>query len=298
MSAPGPAAPFARATSFLRWSFDNPPDADCAEALQKHYAAYCEDLGSIDYVWEHVERRASILGAAGRQGARVLEVGCGIGSNCLWAAVNGGSLTGIEVRGWDVEIASRRQRHLEAVLGRRLDCRFLRANALDFGDRDGYDLVFLQEAFHHLEPRGAAVSRLASLVGPGGRLVLQETNAWNPLIQARLLRRRGFRTVVARREPTTGQAYTYGNERIITPWALDRLFRPLGFVTHATYFRLRRRGWRAYGSSRASPERSSAEWDRGRPGDRSTSSTSGSATGGHRNPGLLHGEALISRKPS
>jgi 2-polyprenyl-3-methyl-5-hydroxy-6-metoxy-1,4-benzoquinol methylase len=238
MSTTVAAAPFARATDLLQWSFDNPPDADCAKAIRQTYAAYYEHAASIDYVWDHVERRTASLGEVGRRGARVLEVGSGIGSNCLWAAISGGSVTGIEVRASDNGIASKRQAHLEAALGRRLDCQFRCMNVLDFRDRDGFDIVFLQEAFHHIEPRAEAVIHLASLVRPGGALVLQETNAWNPLIQARLFRRRGFNVVRVQHEPTTGKLYSYGVERVVTPWGLNRLFRPLGFVTRTSYFRL------------------------------------------------------------
>jgi SAM-dependent methyltransferase len=233
-----PPAALGRATSLLRWSFDNPPDVDCARALRSYYAAYCEQAASIDYVWDHMERRTAILAEAGRRRARVLEVGSGLGSNCLWAALNGAAVTGVEVMAWETEVASRRQRHLEAALDRQLDCRFRRTNVLDFDDSDGFDIVFMQEAFHHIEPRAQAVVHLASLVRPGGRLVLQESNAWNPLIQARLLRRRGLEVVREAREPLTGQPYALGVERIITPWRLNRLFGPLGFVARTSYFRL------------------------------------------------------------
>ena len=98
--------------------------------------------------------------------------------------------------------------------------------------------VFLQEAFHHIEPRAKAVLKLASLVRPGGMIVMQETNAWNPLIQARLLRQRGFRTVGEKLDPDTGRSYAYGRERILTAGGLGRLFAPLGFTSRTEYFRL------------------------------------------------------------
>lgn len=231
--------PFCTLSQFLRWSFDNPADERVGKALAKYYANYhAIRHQQADYIWRLIDRRAAPLTEAGQQGARVLEVGCGIGTNSLWAAVNGANTTGLEVKKSDANVAIQRKEHLEEVLKRPLAAAFHYVNFLDFVDDEGFDLVFLQEAFHHLEPREDVVRKLSSLVRPGGLLVMQETNALNPLIQASLFRHRGFRTVIQKRDPVTGEDYIYGNERILTSHHLTRLFHPYGFSARTQHFRL------------------------------------------------------------
>ena len=232
------AAPFATASGFLKWSFRNPPSARVREFLCKYYTSYFDHSSQVDYVWRFIDRRSRTLTESARRSARILEVGCGVGTNALWAGVNRASVVGIEVKRRDVAVAEERRKHLEEVLGRQLDVSFVWDNALEFGDESGFDVVFLQEAFHHIEPRAEAVPKLASLARPGGMIVMQETNAWNALIQARLLRQRGFRTVGEKLDPDTGRSYAYGRERILTARGLDRLFAPLGFTSRTEYFRL------------------------------------------------------------
>lgn len=222
---------------FLRWSFENASDPLVRRSLRKYYLNYYNNIDDIEYVWRAYDRRLERLGVEARKGPRILEVGCSIGTNILFAALNGADCVGLEVKSSDVGIARTRQAELERVLTRPLRCRFEYTNLLDYDDPSGYDVVFLQETFHHIEPRKTAVDRLARLTRPGGLLIFQEANAWNPFLQARLFRHRQFRTIVEKPNPDTGETYPYGNERILTAGQLTRLFRPYGFRSHSQHFR-------------------------------------------------------------
>lgn len=68
-------------------------------------------------------------------------------------------------------------------------------------------------------------------------MIIEETNGYNPVVQLKYLRVRGFRTVVTKRWPD-GTSYPFGNERITTGAYLTRLFAPHGIQGEATYFRL------------------------------------------------------------
>ncbi len=229
---------FQRASDFLRWNFSYPGSERVRAKLEKYYKHYYDYRDNIEYVWSHYDRRGQALRAAGERGARVLDVGCGIGTNILWACLCGAHGVGVEIKTSDVEVARTRQQALEGLVDGSLDCTFVASNLFDFRDEEGFDLVFLQEAFHHLEPREAVVERLSSLVKPGGRLVLQESNAWNLLLQAKLFKHRGFKTVIYKQGKNPTDSYLYGNERIVTAGKLDRLFAPFGFTGRCHYFRV------------------------------------------------------------
>lgn len=84
---------------------------------------------------------------------------------------------------------------LEAALGRPLPLTILTRSVLDLETGDGFNIVWMQQTFHHLEPREAMVAHITRLLAPGGRLVVSEANGLNPLLQAQLFRLRGFRTI-------------------------------------------------------------------------------------------------------
>ena len=72
--------------------------------------------------------------------------------------------------------------------------------------------------------------RIAALLPAGGRVVIAETNALNPLIQLQLLRARGLpkvRTVM----DDQGRAHQYGVERVTSARNMVQLFRRAGFET-------------------------------------------------------------------
>ncbi|HEX5325636.1 MAG TPA: class I SAM-dependent methyltransferase [Acetobacteraceae bacterium] len=162
-----------------------------------------------------------------------MEVGCGGGTESLWAAMHGASVVGIDILETLLAVAEARQRWIESIIEMPLPCVFLHRSVLDLDDTEGFGIVYLEQAFHHLEPRPAVIQKLARLVRSGGYLILSEANAWNPLLQIHLLRLRGITTI------TTHQGHAWGHERITVPFALARQFKTHGFVVSGCeYFRV------------------------------------------------------------
>lgn len=77
-----------------------------------------------------------------------------------------------------------------------------------------FDVVYIEQAFHHIEPRRRLIEKLSSLVVPDGQLIISEANGWNPALQIHLFRMRGARTIIMH------DGHLWGNERITVPWAL------------------------------------------------------------------------------
>jgi len=164
----------------------------------------------------------------GQPGALVLEVGCGCGSESLWLALQGARVYGIDVRADRVAVAESRAEVLSGFAGRPLPVQFASANFLDLPAEPSYDIIWMEQTFHHLEPRRRVVEHLARLVRPGGHLVVSEANGWNPLLQLQLLLRRGVRTVVTF-TGEDGREHVYGNERVLSALALSELLGRVGF---------------------------------------------------------------------
>jgi 2-polyprenyl-3-methyl-5-hydroxy-6-metoxy-1,4-benzoquinol methylase len=130
--------------------------------------------------------------------------------------MQGYSVKGIDVLDDLLRVGRKRKEVLEQRLGRALQCEFERRSVLALG-REEYDVIWMEQAFHHLEPRAEVLLKLTSALRTGGALVMSETNGWNPAIQAWLFRARGFRTVIEM------NGAPWGNERILTAATLSRL---------------------------------------------------------------------------
>ena len=173
-----------------------------------------------------------------RSGLRVLEVGAGCGTESLWFAKLGARVTSIDVKEDRLEVARARQAALDDLAGRKIDCRFERRSLVEMPESEQFDLVWVQQTFHHLEPRAECVAAIVRLLRPGGAAVISEVNAWNPFIQLMLLRRRGFNTITYY-EDADGKRIYYGNERILPAAALVQWFRRAGLVDpKVSYYRV------------------------------------------------------------
>ena len=191
--------------------------------LDDYYVSYKRHFGP--YLRHWYARQTEELIALIRAGERpsVLEIGCGCGTESLWAALAGARVVAVDILDELLATARARKAWLEGASGRSLDCTFLKHSIASADDLGRFDIVYMEQAFHHLEPRAEVVRRVAALVADGGRLVISEANAWNPLLQLHLLRLRGTTTI------TTMAGHPWGHERVIIPAALIRHFRPYGF---------------------------------------------------------------------
>jgi SAM-dependent methyltransferase len=91
--------------------------------------------------------------------ARVLEVGCGEGELAHALARAGHSVTAVDPRAPEGPI-------------------FRRVSIEEFSDPDPFDCVVAVLSLHHVEDLGSALDRIASLLHPGGTLVVVEF-AWD-----------------------------------------------------------------------------------------------------------------------
>src|SRR5215469_6239102 len=208
---------------FLEFWLENPVLASEHQAVFDHYyRSYKRHFGPYLRHWyaRQTAELAALISAHGHP--RVLEIGCGCGTESLWAALRGARVTAIDISRDLLAVAEQRQAWIERQAGRPLDCRFLDRSILNAVDLGAFDIVYIEQAFHHLEPRAEVVRRIAHLVAPGGRLIIAEANGWNPLMQLKLFALRGPRTIITR------DGHSWGHERITVPAALLRQFRGEG----------------------------------------------------------------------
>ena len=168
---------------------------------------------------------------------RILEVGAGCGTESLWFALSGATVTALDVRADRLAVARSRRDLLRAALTVPLPVEFRLESLLDH-EAAPYDIVWLEHTFHHLEPRLRVAEAIARLVRPGGYVVASEVNPLNPALQLQMFLERGARTIDTYIDES-GRPHLYGVERLVSAHAMRRLFEQHGFATETVrYFRL------------------------------------------------------------
>jgi SAM-dependent methyltransferase len=125
---------------------------------------------------------------AATSGLKVLEIGCGLGTDGAQFAQAGADYTGIDLTEAAIDLARRRF----AMSGLKGDFRVSDAEKLDFAD-ESFDLVYSHGVLHHTPDIEAAIGEVYRVLKPGGRAVimLYHRGSYNYRVGIRVLRRAG-----------------------------------------------------------------------------------------------------------
>jgi SAM-dependent methyltransferase len=133
----------------------------------------------------HIPKAADFARA---HGLKVLEIGCGLGTDGAQFAIAGAHYTGVDLTGAAVELARRRFELYD------LPGKFQTADAenLDFAD-ESFDLVYSHGVLHHTPDTAKAIREIHRVLRPGGRAIvmLYHRNSYNYRVNISLLRRAG-----------------------------------------------------------------------------------------------------------
>ena len=178
-------------------------------------------LGSREYFDQvearkyRVEPHIPAFAEFGRwENRKVLEIGCGIGTDTINFARNGADVTAVDLSGKSLEIASQRA----AVFQLRDRICFLSADAEQLGDclpANSYDLVYSFGVIHHTPHPDRVLEQIRKLLRPGGTLKMMVYNRWSwKVLWILLAEGRGrfwrlSRLVAAHSEAQTGCPVTY-----------------------------------------------------------------------------------------
>jgi SAM-dependent methyltransferase len=146
------------------------------------------------------------------EGERVLEIGCGTGSDLLQFAKHGAKAVGIDVTPEHIRLANRRVGNA---------ARLLRASAtlLPFSD-NSFDYVYSHGVVHHIDHPRSVVTEIFRVLRPQGRFNIQVYALWSWAHLAYRLRygRRWKDFIENSREPVHIDLYsTKGMRRLLAP---------------------------------------------------------------------------------
>ncbi len=135
----------------------------------------------------HIPEAADFDGA---RGLKVLEIGCGLGTDGAQFAKAGAHYTGVDLTEAAIDLA-RRRFEISGLPG---EFRVADAENLDFAN-DTFDRVYSHGVLHHTPDTPGAIREIHRVLKPGGRAVvmLYHRGSYNYRIGIRVLRRAGAR---------------------------------------------------------------------------------------------------------
>src|ERR1044071_5837463 len=133
----------------------------------------------------HIPAAARFAGAGG---LRVLEIGCGLGTDGAQFAKAGADYTGVDLTDAAIELAQKRFE----LFGLKGEFRVADAENLEFPN-ESFDVVYSHGVLHHTPDINAAVQEIHRILRPGGRAVVMLYHRGGYIYQVgiRVLRRAG-----------------------------------------------------------------------------------------------------------
>jgi len=132
------------------------------------------------FLWEYGIARGILESYGDRfgdlEGARVLDIGCGLGGKTVAYAEAGARVTGVDIKTHNIA------RCVEFAHARRDDVIFLAGDAERLPFAEGtFDLVFANDSLEHFGDPEGALRELARVLKPGGSIILFFTPWGSPL---------------------------------------------------------------------------------------------------------------------
>ena len=175
---------------------------------------------------------------------KVLDVGSGTGTDGLFLSQLGCDVTGIEIFSSMKSVSETRLSICNEIYNNaNFNCKFIQSSLFDYEDDEGFDIIYLHQVFHHLEPREKVIKKIYSLLKPSGYVVISEVNYFNFFMQLSLAWERyrefsnPFKTIIKVKDER-GIEILWGHERIIPLFRLRRLLLIEGLhIQYSNYFK-------------------------------------------------------------
>ena len=177
-------------------------------------------------------QEASPLITSVSPGMKLLDAGCGLGSESILGAVLGAKVVGVDLSQERLAVAHKRLKFYQSQLDRPIEVSFVASSIFDLSD--SFDIIHVMDAISHIDPVERLIQFAYEHLNRGGRLIIIDANALNPYayLRARRDQRRRGGLIIKKRNPRTRELVSYAQERIFTIPSIQRILRRGGFRIH------------------------------------------------------------------
>ena len=205
-----------------------------AKSLSWYYHTKHNNIRQRFFSHRHAQRVEHLINAI-TQGTRVLDAGCGFGSESILCGIVGAQVVGVDlIEPW-LNIARKRLKFYESLLGRSMAVEFRGQSVLDM--QESFDIIWSMESISHIDPAERFVSFAYDHLHKGGRLIISDPNKLNPLIYFNAWKsaRRAGGLHQLFQDPRTGEMVPITQEKVFTVFSMKKLLLSKGFVIESVH---------------------------------------------------------------
>jgi len=160
---------------------------------------------------------------------RVLDCGCGLGSESIACALIGAKVVGIDLDKERLSVAKKRLGYYKGKFGINLDLDFVCKEILKYEPNVKFDILYAKEFISHVWSLPAFLKLASKVLREHGHLIVTDANLYNPYVafKAYLDHRSTLFTTV--HDPETGKKVPYAIERLFSPRYVAEVFTQNGF---------------------------------------------------------------------
>lgn len=134
--------------------------------------AFFDDLEV--YRFEKLDYLPKVVDFTAYEGKRLLEVGCGVGTDLVRFARGGALVTGVDLAATSIELA-RKNMSAKGVAG---DLSMMNGEAMEFAD-DSFDVVYAHGVLQYTDDIERMLSEIRRVLRPGGEAILMVYNRYS-----------------------------------------------------------------------------------------------------------------------
>lgn len=158
------------------------------------------------------------------QPPRILDAGCGLGSQAIFFSLLGADVVGIDLNKERLGIANKRVKYYQEKHNKRLHVKFCLKNILKYCEPNKFDIVWSNQSISHIHPVQDFLQLAWRSLKNGGYLIMCDSNGINPYVAFRawqVHRKGGLYTSV--KDPDTFKQISYAREIMFNPLRLNKL---------------------------------------------------------------------------
>lgn len=205
---------------WLKWNYLT---LESQKILNKYYANF---YNMYEYQWLHYNNRLlDVLNIIEdlKKELDILDYGSWTGTESLYFALLWANVFWVDYYEEDLlNIAIERKNILKNILKKELNVHFECKNLTEMSAHTKqYDIIWLNEAFHHIEPREQFLELIPRLLKKWWRIIISEPNAYNIINQLFFFKHRWFKTI-GKMKWENWEEIIFWDERIIFPYNLRK----------------------------------------------------------------------------
>jgi len=202
------------------------------ELLAQYYSALMRTPNAPYLGYCFAQRLKNLVRCIGKHRdvmPRVLDCGCGLGSESIACAIIGAKVVGIDLDKERIDVAKKRLSYYRSKFDVNLDVDFLCREMLKYESNVKFDILHAKEFISHVWSLPAFLEFARNVLREKGYLIVTDANLFNPYIafRAHLDHRTALFTAVY--EPETDTKIPYAVERLFSPRYVAKVFIQQGF---------------------------------------------------------------------